>query len=108
MTRMREYQVKRRIPWSISPRFSNGFRTYSLLSVQVLPGDGKSLETVWLTTCQSTTATANPSSGRTNQSNFIDFIESWGAVRVEELRPAQHAIVHPFRLWTANPFAYAS
>src|SRR3954470_6537421 len=40
-TRTSEYHVNRRIPWSSSPRFSNGARMYGLLISQVFCGDGR-------------------------------------------------------------------
>src|SRR6266571_169961 len=69
-TRVSEYQVKRRIPWSISPRFSNGLRMYSLLAFQVLSGDGSSLAQVALERLQSPITIATPTSGSRSQSSL--------------------------------------
>src|SRR5262245_36333016 len=70
-TRISEYQVKRRMPWSISPRFSNGFSTYCLLAAQVFAGDGNSFAHVLLDRCHSKTTSATPASGRMSQSIFF-------------------------------------
>src|SRR2546426_6658715 len=69
-TRVSEYQVKRRMPWSISPRFSNGLRTYSLLAFQVLSGEGSSLAQVALERLQSPITIATPTNGRRSQSSL--------------------------------------
>src|SRR6266496_20914 len=73
-TSVSEYQVKRRIPWSISPRFSNGLRMYSLLAFQVLSGDGSSLAQVALDRLQSPITTATPTKGRSSQSRLNLFL----------------------------------
>src|SRR3954462_4680808 len=65
---MSEYHVKRRIPWSSSPRFSNGAKMYGLLTSQVFAGEGRLLATVALTIAHPTTMITPPSKGRTNQS----------------------------------------
>src|SRR5260221_325703 len=69
-TSVSEYQVKRRMPWSISPRFSNGLRTYSLLAFQVLRGDGGSFAQVALDKLQSPITIDTPTSGRRSQSSL--------------------------------------
>src|SRR3954447_18110320 len=58
-----EYQVKRRIPWSSSPRLANGSATYGLLASQVLAGDGRLCAQVDDTTAHSPSSRANPASG---------------------------------------------
>src|SRR6266536_1494552 len=75
-TSVSEYQVKRRIPWSISPRFSKGLRMYSLLAVQVFSGEGSSLAQVALERLQTPITIATPTNGRRSQSNlnFESFI----------------------------------
>src|SRR2546428_6292353 len=69
-TSVSEYQVKRRMPWSISPRFSNGLRIYSLLAFQVLSGDGSSIAQVALDRLQRPITIATPTNGRRSQSSL--------------------------------------
>src|SRR5947207_12341289 len=69
-TSVSEYQVKRRMPWSISPRFSNGLRMYSLLAFQVLIGEGSSLAQVALERLQSPITIDTPTNGRSSQSSL--------------------------------------
>src|SRR5207247_7110883 len=73
-TSVSEYQVKRRMPCSISPRFSNGLRTYSLLAFQVLSGEGSSLAHEALERLQSPITIATPTSGRRSQSSLNLFL----------------------------------
>src|SRR6266852_1749144 len=61
----------RRMPWSISPSFSHGAVMYSLLSFQVLSGEGRSFDTVLLTMAHSPTTSATPTSERTKFSNVF-------------------------------------
>src|ERR1044072_2286836 len=65
-----EYQVNRRMPWSISPRLAKGCMMYSLLVIQVLAGDGKSFAQVEAQICQSSSTTPMPIIGSTSQSNL--------------------------------------
>src|SRR5215475_11130414 len=71
---MSEYHVKRRMPWSISPRFANGLTMYSLLAFQVLVGLGNSFAQVALKRYQSAMTIAKPRSGRISQSSLSLFI----------------------------------
>src|SRR5436190_11986620 len=66
-----EYHVKRKIPWSISPRLANGSMMYCLLDCQVLSGEGKSLAHVALNNAQITTTTATPNNGSRMDSSFL-------------------------------------
>src|SRR5437016_9366103 len=84
-TRVSEYQVKRRIPWSISPRFSNGLRMYSLLAFQVLSGDGSSLAQVALERLQSPITIDTPTSGRRSQSSLNVFLSIYRVGRQESV-----------------------
>src|SRR5262245_34156676 len=63
------------MPWSISPRFSNGLSTYSRLFSQVLSGDGNSFAHVLLEMAQRPITTATPTSGRSSQSSLSFFME---------------------------------
>src|SRR6266496_2303530 len=73
-TSVSEYQVKRRMPWSISPLFSNGLRMYSLLAFQVLSGEGSSLAQVALERLQTPITIATPTNGKRSQSNLNLFL----------------------------------
>src|SRR4051812_45604282 len=58
-----EYQVKRRMPWSSSPRLAKGSRTYGLLASQVLAGEGRFWATVADTAAHSPRMRRKPSPG---------------------------------------------
>src|SRR6185503_1198262 len=73
-TSVSEYHVNRRIPWSISPRFSNGLRMYSLLTFQVFRGEGSSFAQVALERLQNPITTATPTNGRRSQSSLNVFL----------------------------------
>src|SRR5687767_7545264 len=92
------------MPWSISPRFANGSRTYSLLFSQVFKGDGSSFAHVALDTAHSATTTAMPTSGKINQSNF----NVLAFIHFQTCNPRRKEGIYPFMLFTANPFAYSS
>jgi hypothetical protein len=64
MTRSSEYQVNRKMPWSSSPRFSNGSKMYSRLTSQVLKGDGRLGATVPLKNAHTAITIRMPTSGK--------------------------------------------
>src|SRR5436189_722318 len=95
---MSEYQVKRRMPWSISPRLAKGDSTYSRLASQVLAGEGRLVAQVLLETAQRMSTIAKPRSGSRSQSSLNIFIEAILASR--QGRGGRHGPQKfPWRAW---------
>src|SRR5687768_12380671 len=58
------------MPWSSSPRFSNGLTMYGLLVCHVFQGEGRFFDQVKLEAAHSAKITAAPPSGKMSQSNL--------------------------------------